>query len=101
MLYKTDSVISVFENHELHLKHGPNGLEPFNRSSLKKVRLEREALYTDNGAIRALWRKTLSENNMFGETIGHIVMSYQNSFQIKDSLSFNIIENIMITSKNK
>jgi CMP-N-acetylneuraminic acid synthetase len=96
LLYKTSSVISVFEDHDLHLKHGSNGLEPFNRSSLKKVRLEREALYTDNGAIRVLWRKTLNEKDMFGETIGHVVMPYQNSFQVKDSLSFEIISNIII-----
>jgi CMP-N-acetylneuraminic acid synthetase len=60
------------------------------------VRLEREALYTDNGAIRVLWRKTLNEKDIFGETIGHVVMPYQNSFQVKDSLSFEIISNIII-----
>ena len=99
LLYKPSSVISVFEDHNLHLKHGANGLEPFNRSSLKKVRLEREALYTDNGAIRVLWRETLSEKDMFGETIGHVLMPYQNSFQVKDSLSFKIISNIIITGE--
>lgn len=92
ILYKQSSVISVFEDHDLHLKNGTEGLVPLNWSSLEKVRLEREALYTDNGAVRAFWRDTLSEKDIFGRKIGHMVMQYEDSFQIKDHFSLKTIE---------
>jgi len=99
VLYGPNSVISVYEDYGLHLKHGANGLEPFNWSSLKKVRLEREALYTDNGAIRAFWRKTLKKDDMFGDVIGHIVMPQEDSYQIKDEFTTDIINNIILKEK--
>lgn len=92
VLYHADNVISVYEDYDLHFAHGKHGLEPLNRGMLQRLRLEREALYVDNGAINALWRDVLSERNLYGKSIGHIVMPIEESFQIKDAFHSWIVE---------
>lgn len=95
LLYNVDNVISVYEDRELHFTHGEYGLEPLNKGMLRRLRLEREALYVNNGAIYALWRDTISEDNLFGRKIGHIVMSLEESFQIKGLFDSWMIEQII------
>ena len=95
LLYNTDSVISVYEDYDLHFTHGRNGLEPLNKGMLRRVRLEREALYVDNGAIRVLWRDVLTETDLFGRKVGHIVMPLGESFQIKSPFDVWMIEQII------
>ena len=95
LLYNTDSVISVYEDYDLHFIHGRNGLEPLNRGMLRRVRLEREALYVDNGAIRVLWRDVVTETDLFGRKVGHIAMLLEESFQIKSPFDVWMIEQII------
>ena len=53
LLHNADNVISVYEDYDLHFAHGAHGLEPLNKGMLQRLRLEREALFVDNGAINA------------------------------------------------
>jgi CMP-N-acetylneuraminic acid synthetase len=50
---------------------------------LRRVRLEREALYVDNGAIKAVWRDVLAQDDLYGRKVSHIVMPREESLQIK------------------
>jgi glycosyltransferase involved in cell wall biosynthesis/CMP-N-acetylneuraminic acid synthetase len=95
LLYDCDSVISVYEDYDLHFTHGADGLEPLNPGMRRRVRLEREALYVDNGAIRVSWRDALSETGSFAGSVGHIVMPVGESLQIKSPFDAWMIEQII------
>lgn len=85
LLYDIDSVISVHEDQDLYYVHGERGLEPLNPSMHRQVRVEREALFAGNGAVRALWRDLLDEPEAFRPKVGHIVMPPQNGLHIKSA----------------
>jgi CMP-N-acetylneuraminic acid synthetase len=95
VLYDTDSVVSVYEDYDLHFVHGRDGLEPLNRGMLQRLRLEREALYVDNGAIKTLWRDVLSPSDLYGRRVGHVVMPWRESFQIKSPFDAWLIGEII------
>ena len=95
LLYNSDSVISVYEDYELHFLHGRNGLEALNSSMLRQLRLEREALFVDNGAVRAIWREVITDDWMLGSKIGHAVMRYEDSLQIKTAFDHWLAERIL------
>jgi len=95
LLFNSDNVISVYEDYELHFSHGRNGLEPVNKGMIQRLRLEREALYVDNGSIKVFWRDVISESDLYGEKVGHIVMSLEDSFNIKSPFDVWLIENIL------
>ncbi|MBF0186803.1 MAG: glycosyltransferase family 2 protein [Magnetococcales bacterium] len=79
LLYDVSSVHSVYEDFELHFSHGKQGLEPINRGMMNQLRLEREALYVDNGAIRVVWRDMIGKSDWFRYQFGHIVMPLERS----------------------
>lgn len=94
-LYPVDSVISVYEDYTLHYVHGRNGLTPLNKSQHQRLRFEREALYVHNGAVKALWRETLTREDLLGGRIGHIVMPHEDSFEIKSLEDLEIVDAIL------
>ncbi len=84
LLYNADTVLSVYEDYDLHFAHRAHGLEPLNPGMHQKIRLEREALYVDNGAIKVFWRDVLQDQKMAStQKTGHIVMSLEESLRIK------------------
>lgn len=91
MAYDCDSVVSVYEDRELHFMHGRHGLEPFNRGMIRRLQLEREALYVDNSAIHALWRDVVTEQDLYGRTVGHIVMSWEDSLQARSAVEAEMV----------
>ena len=95
LLFNSDNVISVYEDYELHFSHGINGLEPINKGMINRLRLEREALYVDNGSIKVFWRDIISDSDLYGEKVGHIVMSLEDSFNIKTHFDVWLIENLL------
>ena len=95
ILYGADSVVSVCEDVDLHFVHGPHGLAPLNPAMHRQIRLEREGLYESNGAVRALWRRILAEQDLSGTQVGHIVMARQDSFQIKTPFDLQLIEYLL------
>lgn len=80
LIFRPDSVISVCENTRLQYQHRLNGLEPlFHR---RQLRLEREALYEENGAIYASWTRVVTKESFLGSRIGHIVMTRESSVHL-------------------
>lgn len=94
--YDCDSVVSVYEDWELHFVHGRHGLEPFNPGMLQNLQLEREALYVDNAAIHALWRDVSTEHDLYGRSVGHVVMSWEESLQSRSALESWLVEQLML-----
>ena len=86
MLYNIDQVVSTYEDHDLHFRHGRAGLAPLNIGALRGLRLEREALFAWNGAVQVMWRDVLRDKSLFSGRIGHIVMSKADSVQAKHSI---------------
>jgi CMP-N-acetylneuraminic acid synthetase len=95
VLYDIDSVIGVYEDRNLHFTHGKYGLKPLNPAMHRRIRIEREGLFVENGAVRVFWRDTLTETDMFGKKVGHIVMSRRESYNIKHPQDVWLIEQIV------
>ncbi len=96
ILYNTDSVLSVYEDYKLHYVHGIHGLTPLNPAMHHQIRIEREALYVDNGAIKACWRDVLTAKDLLGRKVGHVVMPGHESYQIKTPYDAWLIEQILL-----
>ncbi len=92
IIFDTDSVISVRENINNHYQHHPEGMVPLFND--RKLRLEREALFEENGAIYLTKTKFARENN-YGGKIGHITMSKDESFNIHDEFDFWLVSKIL------
>ncbi len=95
ILYNTDSVISVYEDSDSLFRHGTYGLEPLNPGMHNQLRLEREALYVDNGAIKAMWRDVVTPTDISGRKVGHIVMTFWDSWQIKEPNDIWLVEQLV------
>jgi CMP-N-acetylneuraminic acid synthetase/glycosyltransferase involved in cell wall biosynthesis len=100
ILYPVDSVLSVYEDYTLHYLHAQQGLVPANPGMHHHVRLEREALYVDNGAVKAAWRESITPASFLGERVGHLVMPAEISFQIKSEFDFSLIESLMLRNRS-
>lgn len=100
LVYDVDSVISVYEDYELHYLHGMYGLEELNAAMHRQVRLEREALFVDNGAVRAVWRDHIADLGTSGQRVGHITLPRYRSFQIKTPQDAWLLEQLL-DYKNK
>lgn len=101
VLYQADSVISVYEDHDLHLVHGEHGLRALNPAMEQRIRLEREGLYTDNGAITVTWRDTLDPSARYVGRLSHVVMPRERSFQIKNEFDAWMAEQILLRANKE
>jgi CMP-N-acetylneuraminic acid synthetase len=99
LLHNADNVISVYEDYDLHFAHGAHGLEPLNKGMLQRLRLEREALFVDNGAINVMWRDVVTKENLYGRNIGHIVMPVEESLQMKDAFNAWVVEQVILRER--
>lgn len=97
LTYSCDSVVSVYEDRELHFMHGRHGLAPFNRGMIQRLQFEREALYVDNSAIHALWRDRLTSTDLYGRAVGHIVMSWNESLQARSPVEAELVAHLLRT----
>lgn len=92
LIFRPDSVISVCENTRFQYQHRTNGLEPlFHR---RELRLEREALYEENGAIYVSWRWAVTTDSVLGKRIGHIVMTRESSVHVDSSYEWWLAEQL-------
>jgi len=101
LLYNTDSVISVYEDNNLHFSHGRNGLELINEGMLKQIRMEREALYMFTGAITVVWRDIITEEDIFGEKIGHVVTPRDESLPIRYLFDMWLVKQVFDSKSKK
>ena len=95
LAYDCDSVVSVYEDLELHFIHGKHGLEPFNRGMIQRLQLERESLYVDNLAIHALWRDVLTEQDLYGREVGHVTMTWEDSLQARSPIELELVARLI------
>lgn len=95
MLHNVDNVISVYECDDVLFGHGEQGLQPINKGMLQRIRLEREVLYVDNGAINAFWRDVMTEASFIGTRIGHVLMSPQESFRVKSPFHADLVKGLL------
>jgi CMP-N-acetylneuraminic acid synthetase len=91
-LYSVDSVVSVYEERSLLYQMGEAGLRPVNPSNEGRVRLEREAVYVDTGAVRVFPVRNLAGDNLLGARIGHALMAPEESVQIKSPRDFHLLD---------
>jgi|TARA_A100001015_G_scaffold243767_1_gene278891 glycosyltransferase involved in cell wall biosynthesis len=92
ILHDFDSVISVYEDLDLHFFHSIYGLEAISKRRHKELRIEREALYVDNRAFIVARRKSIKKNSSSGKKIGHVVMSREDSLNIRSPRDLKIAE---------
>lgn len=86
LIYDVDSVISVCEDRKFHYQHDTYGLKPLFEKRL--LRLEKEDLYEENGAIYVSRRDVATEDNFLGQRIGHILMTEEEAFNINNEYNF-------------
>ena len=70
-------------------------MEPLNPAMHRKIRVDREALYTGNGALLAAWTDSIGEADMISRKVGHIVMPWWDSLQIKSKEDAWFVELVM------
>ncbi len=92
LIFRTDSVISVSENIRFQYRHGTDGLEPLFQS--RELRLERDALFEENGVIYVSRTNVITEECFLGKVIGHIVMPRESSVHIDTDFEFWLAEKI-------
>lgn len=93
-IFGVDSVISIVEDLSFFYHHGKNGLTPVNGSLQGTLRLERKALFKENGAIFLNRVDTVLAGEFLGEKIGHITMLPEESVRINSEYEFWLAEKI-------
>lgn len=83
LVHDVDHVVSTYEDHELHFRYGRLGLEPINPAAAAGIALERQALFTGNGAIHVSWRDAIRRGGLHDGRLGHVVMSRIDSLLTK------------------
>ena len=92
-IFDCDSVVSVYEDDSYLYRRGKYGLMPVVKE--RKLRLEREIFYADNGAIELSWTRVITPESFIGEKVGHIQMTIEESFQIDNEFEFWLVEQIL------
>jgi glycosyltransferase involved in cell wall biosynthesis len=85
-IHACDSVVSVCEEVEPVFAHGRDGLRLLNPGRFDGLAYERERLYRFNGAVLAVWWEALAGGDLFGQRIGYVEMTQEDSVQIKRPL---------------
>jgi CMP-N-acetylneuraminic acid synthetase len=98
LMHEVDQVVSTYEDHDLHFRHGRSGLEPINLAATRGLRLEREALFTANNAVHVFWRDVLRHGGLYEGRIGHTVMSRLESLQAKHPADRARVEAVLLRS---
>ena len=93
-IFGVDSVISITEDVSFFYHHGKEGLIPVNGSLQRMLRLERKALFKDNGAIYLNRVDTVQAGKFLGDKIGHITMLPEESVRINSEYEYWLAEKI-------
>ncbi|MEW6172009.1 MAG: glycosyltransferase [Bacillota bacterium] len=98
-IFDCDSIISVREDDSYFYLRGKYGLEPLIRE--RQLRLEKEMLYAENGAIILSKTEAITPAKFVGITVSHILMSREESFQIDSEFEFWLVEQILTARQKK
>jgi glycosyltransferase involved in cell wall biosynthesis len=92
-IFSLDSVVSVCEELAYCYQHKRNGLVPLQKK--RELRLEREALYKENGAIILTRTEYIGPDEILGQRLGHITMLPEESTRIISRFTFWEAEQIL------
>lgn len=92
-IFECDSVVSVKEDNSYFYHRGKHGLEPIVKD--RKLRLEREVFYAENGDIILSKTEVITSESFIGRDVGHIIMTQEESFQIDSEFEFWLVEQIL------
>ncbi|MBI2027042.1 MAG: glycosyltransferase [Deltaproteobacteria bacterium] len=93
VIFDMDSVISVCEDIHIFYQHTKKGLSPL--FPKRQLRLERDALYQENGAVYVSKVNKIKSDSFLGEKLGHVVMLPEESIKIDSSYHLWLAETIL------
>jgi CMP-N-acetylneuraminic acid synthetase len=93
-IFKTDSVVSVQEELAHMYRHRRFGLAPVTKTE-GELRLEREALYSANGAIYLSKASVIRQGRLLGKRVGHIVMLPEESIKTNSEFDLWLAERVI------
>lgn len=93
IIFDVSSVISVSEDLNIYYQHTSAGLVPLQNQRL--LRLERDALYKENGAIYLSKRSAISENKFLSTPLGHIIMTPEESIKIDSEFNYWVAQKLL------
>ncbi|MDP2943431.1 MAG: hypothetical protein Q8O36_08025, partial [Candidatus Omnitrophota bacterium] len=99
LIFNVDSVVSVCEDINFYYRHTKKGLTPLIKRRL--LRLERDALYRENGALYLSKTSAIKKDNFLGAKIGHIMMLPEESIKIDTEFNYWLTEKIIKEWTNK
>ena len=94
MIFDVDSVISIQEELAPCYQHREFGLTPVNDVA-GSLRIERKALYKENGAVYLTKVEAIKSGNLLGRTVGHITMLPEESIKINSGFDFWLVQRIL------
>lgn len=94
LIFNVDSVVSVCEDINFYYRHTKNGLSPLTKRRL--LRLERDALYRENGAMYLSKTSVIKKDGFLGSKIGHILMLPEESIKVDSEFNYWLAEKILI-----
>ncbi len=83
-IFDVDSVISIQEELSYCYFHRNYGLTPISKSS-RQLRIERDAIYKENGAVFIGRADDIRKGHLLGERVGHITMLPEESVKINST----------------
>ncbi len=99
VIFNVQSVVSVNEDLGIYYQHSSEGLTPLVRN--RRLRLEREVLYKENGAIYLSKVSVLRSGKFLSDRLGHIVMLPEESIKIDSGFHLWLVENILKDWNNR
>ena len=93
-IFDVDTVLSIQEELSLCYHHRRFGLTPLN-GTRRDLKVERNAIFKENGAIYLMKRKVLEKGYLLGERIGHITMLPWESVKINSEYDFWLADKIL------
>lgn len=98
LIYNVDSVISVREDKKFHYRHGKYGLQPLYKKRLLKY--EKDLLFEETGSLIVSKREFISQDNILGVKISHILLADDEAIDIDNKFHFWLAEQILREMKN-
>jgi len=93
-IFDVETVVSVQEELAHCYHHRKFGLKPI-KSTAPGLRLERDAIYKENGAIYLSKLSVLKKKRMIGKSVGHITMLPEESIKINSEYEFWLAEKLV------
>ena len=92
-IFDVDTVVSILEELAHCYHHRKFGLIPISPS--RSMRLERDAIYKENGAIFLSRTDVIKSNKLIGSSVGHISMLQQESIKINSDYEFWLADKLL------